>query len=143
MDLNHHPLILAYNANNSFGEYIGMSFTILSPGLVRYELEIHADLLATPNAAHGGVLATLLDAALGVAALSAVCERNQVVSTIELTTRFHAPTRLGDQLIASARLLSVGKRILVAEGSVMNQRNELVASATGTFNAYPKEKAGL
>ena len=39
--------------------------------------------LATPVAAHGGALAALADALIGVAALSAVAEELKLVSTIE------------------------------------------------------------
>lgn len=143
MNLNQHPLIQAYIEHNAFGRFVHMNFAIQDAGKVTYWMEITADLLATPKAAHGGVIASLLDATLGVAALSAVCERGQVVSTIELTSRFHAPAFLGDKLTSTGQLISKGNRILVAEGKIFNQDNELIATGTGTFNAYPKEKAGF
>ena len=81
--------------------------------------------------------------ALGIAALSMVCEDGKVVSTIEFSTRFLKPVLLDDTLEAKAVIISKGKRILVSEAKIYNQHGELIATGNGTFNAYPKEKAGL
>jgi uncharacterized protein (TIGR00369 family) len=142
MDLNQHPLIQTYIQNNRFGDLLGMQFSILAPGKVEYRLEIGDEHLATPFAAHGGVISGLLDATLGVGALSAVCEENQVVSTVEMKVSFFRPVMRGDALIAHSTILQKGKRILFAEAIIHNQNKELVAKATGTLNRYPKEKAG-
>lgn len=142
-ELNLHPIILSYIQFNEFGKLLGMNFSIQSPGEVMYKLQIQHDFLATPKAAHGGVVASLMDATLGVAALSKVCEFQKVVSTIELTVRYHAPVLIEDSLTAYGSILSAGNRIITSEAKVFNQHKQLVASGTGTFNAYPKEKAGL
>lgn len=142
-DLNAHPIIISYIQFNEFGKLLGMNFTIQTPGEVVYTMKIQRDFSATPKAAHGGVIASLLDATLGVAALSKVCERQKVVSTIELTVRYHAPVLIKDSLTAFGSILSAGNRIIISEAKVFNQHNQLVASGTGTFNAYPKEKAGF
>lgn len=142
-DLNQHELILKYIEHNQFGFLLGMDFKILEKGTVNYHLNIESKHLATPRAAHGGAIAGLMDAALGVAALSAVCEQGKVVSTLEMTTRFHAPALLNDKLVAESKTVTVGNRILVVEARVYNADRKLVASGSGTFNAYPKEKAGF
>jgi uncharacterized protein (TIGR00369 family) len=142
-DLQNHPLIQKYIEFNQFGKLIGMNFNVLSAGEIEYFLTIDLKHLATPLAAHGGVVASLIDAALGVAGLSAACENEKVVSTLEMGTHFLLPALLGDSLIAKANVISKGNRILVIEAKVFNQKNQLIATGNGTFNAYPKEKAGL
>lgn len=142
-DLQNHPLIQKYIEYNQFGKLIGMDFNVLSAGNIEYHLTIDSDHLATPKAAHGGVIAALMDAALGVAGLSAVCENDKVVSTLEMSTHFLSPALLGDALKAKANVISKGNRILVIEAKVYNQKSQLIAIGNGTFNAYPKEKAGL
>lgn len=142
-ELQNHPLIQKYIEFNQFGKLIGMNFIVLSSGQIEYFLTIEAKHLATPKAAHGGVVASLIDAALGVAGLSAVCEHEKVVSTLQMSTHFLMPALLGDSLIAKAKVISQGNRILVIEAKVYNHKNQLIASGSGTFNAYPKEKAGL
>ena len=142
MDKFNAELIQKYNTSNRFGDLLGMTYQILSPGEVVYSLVISEKHLATPLAAHGGVVAALVDAALGVACLSLVFPDGKVVSTIEFSIKYHKPVFLGDAIQAKAQVISRGNRILVSEVKVFKQSNILVASASGTFNAYPKEKAG-
>jgi uncharacterized protein (TIGR00369 family) len=141
-DLNKHPLIIDYILQNNFGRLLGMNFTILSPGIVSYSLSINKSHLATPVAAHGGVVASLLDATVGVGALSAVCELEKVVSTVELSISYLAPAFLNDQLSATSELVKLGHKLIFMEAKVVNQNGALIAKATAILNAYPKEKAG-
>ena len=99
--------------------------------------------LATPIAAHGGSIAALIDASMGVCALSEVILDNKVVSTIELKMSFIAPAVLGDTMMAKANIVKSGKRLLIVEGEIRNQNDKLIAIASGTFNAYPSDKAGF
>ena len=137
-------LIEKYTQDNFFGKFLGMEFRIISEGVVEYYLTIKKDHLATPNAAHGGVISSLVDAALGVAGLSLVCTDNQVVSTVEYKLNFLSPALLNDQLVAKARVEQRGKRILITSCDVIciNRENKMIAKALGTFNAYDASKAG-
>ena len=71
-------LIERYIQSNKFGELLGMDFEITVPGSISYAMRIEEKHLATPIAAHGGVVASLIDAALGVACLSAVFSEGKV-----------------------------------------------------------------
>jgi uncharacterized protein (TIGR00369 family) len=137
-------LLDKYIANNNFGKCLGMHFKVIAPGSVDYFITIKEMHLATPLSAHGGLIASLMDAALGVSALSAVQHDKKVVSTVEYKLNFLAPVHLNDELCARARVLQQGKRILVAECDVfcLNKNNKLVAKGMGTFNAYDAIKAG-
>ena len=137
-------LIEKYIENNHFGKLIGMDFKIISDGNVEYHLKIKKEHLATPNSAHGGVISTLVDGALGVAGLSAVYKENKVVSTVEYKINFLSPVFLNDELKAVGKVEQQGKRILIisCDVIVVNRKNIFAAKALGTFNAYPAEKAG-
>ncbi len=137
-------LIDKYIQSNAYGKLIGMDFKIIEAGLVQYLLKINATLLATPQSAHGGLIASLVDAALGVAGLSAVHEQNKVVSTIEYKLNFLAPALLNDELMAVGKVEQKGNRILVISCDVFcsNRNNILIAKALGTFNVYDAAKAG-
>ena len=137
------PLIQGYIDSNNFGQLLGMDFDILNPGEIVYNMSVTKAHLATPIAAHGGSVSALMDAAMGVCALSQVILDNRVVSTIELKISFISPGFLGDKLTASTSIVKAGKRLLFVEGKIVNQEGELIASATGTFNSYPAEKAGF
>ena len=97
-------LIEKYDQYNHFGKFIGMNFNILSEGIVENTIIIKKDHLATPNAAHGGVVSALIDGAIGIAGLSSVYKENKVVSTIEFKLNFISPVILNDALVATARV---------------------------------------
>lgn len=139
-NLNDNELIRQYIHWNAFGKLLGMDFTILQPGKVAYRMRITQDHLATPIASHGGAVAALMDATLGVACLSSVCEEGRVVSTVNLSMQFLAPAKLNDELEAVGEVIKSGKRLLFAEAKILNQHGELIATGTGTMNAYPVDK---
>lgn len=138
-----HPLVQGYLQANNFGKLLGMEFELQSPGHILYKMEVTNDHLATPTAAHGGAVSALMDATMGVCALSKVLSENKVVSTIELKISFISPASPGDLLTGKGNIVKDGRRILFVEGEIRNQKEELIAIATGTFNSYPAEKAGF
>ncbi len=138
-------IIEQYIANNHFGKTLGMNFKIVEPGLVHYFIKIDKEHLATPLAAHGGVISALMDGLLGVAALSVSAQENKVVSTVEFKINFLAPALLDDELIGIGKVEQQGKRLIISSGDIIcpKRDNVLIAKAIGTFNAYPAEKAGF
>lgn len=140
--LNFDPIILAYKKGNNFGRLIEMDFEILAPGELEYKITINDKHLAVPFAAHGGVVSALMDSTLGICALSLVCTDDLIVSTVEMKLNFLAPVRPGDQLIGRSKMLSKGKKLVVTEAEIVNQDGILISKGMGTFNAYPKDKAG-
>lgn len=143
METTIHPIIEQYIKWNRFGSFLGMDFKILAPGRVDYKMTVTQDHLATPVAAHGGSIAALIDAALGVACLSAVCEAGSVVSTVNLNIHYMKPGMIGDVILARAHVVNQGKRILTTTCEVYNQKEELIATASATMNAYPVSKLGF
>jgi uncharacterized protein (TIGR00369 family) len=143
-DTNEISLLERYNASNNFGKLLNIDFKIISDGVVEYYLKIEQKHLATPQAAHGGVVAALVDSALGVAGLSAVYKERKAVSTVEFKLNYLSPALLNDELIAKAKVEQMGKRIMIISCDVLclNRGNKVVAKALGTFNAYEASKAG-
>lgn len=142
-DYLNHPIVQGYIKANHFGALLGMSFNLVEQGKVEYKMLITEIHLATPFAAHGGSISALMDATMGVCALSQVISEDKVVSTIEMKISFIAPGLLDDTLIGTANIIKTGKRILFVEGEIKNQKGNLIAIATGTFNSYPSSKAGF
>lgn len=144
MNKSETDLITRYNQTNNFGKLLGMHFNVVGEGSVEYYLVIKQDHLATPYAAHGGVVAALADAALGTAGLSVVASENKAVSTVEFKINYLSPALLGDELIAKAKVEHKGNRLLVVCCDILcvNRNNTLIAKSMGTFNAYDATKAG-
>lgn len=142
-DLNDHPLVRFYIEKNHFGKLLDMDFEIKNPGEIIYHMQIQDKHLATPIAAHGGSISALMDATMGICALSNVIMDGKVVSTIELKISYISPASLGDNLRGTAVTVKQGNRHLFIEGKIENQDGRLIAIASGTFNAYPAEKIGF
>jgi len=136
------PLVL-YNKINNFGRLLDMKFEVSEPGRVIYSMPVTKDILATTSAAHGGALAAFMDAIIGVASLSAVAEEGKLVSTVEFKINYLNPALLNDQLRGLGKVIKKGKRIIITQGEIFNQKNELLATCTGTLNAYPIEKSDI
>ena len=138
-------IVEQYITNNYFGKLLGMDFKIIESGLVHYFLTIKQEHLATPKAAHGGVISALMDGLLGVAALSVSVNENKIISTVEFKINFLSPALLGDKLMGIGKVEQQGKRLIIASGDIIcpERNNILIAKALGTFNAYPAEKAGF
>ncbi len=138
-------LIEQYIAHNHFGENLGMKFEIIEPGLVHYYITITKKHLATPSAAHGGVISALMDGLLGVTALSVTSTDNKVVSTVEFKINFLSPALLGDTIKGVGKIEQKGNRLIITSGDIIctSRNNIVIAKAIGTFNAYPAEKAGF
>ena len=142
-DLNDHPLVKFYIEKNHFGKLLEMDFEIISPGEIVYFMKIQEKHLATPIAARGGSISAMMDVKMGICALSNDIMEGKVVSTIELKISYIAPAQLGDILRGKARTVKTGQRHLFIEGRIENEKGNLIAIASGTFNAYPAEKAGF
>jgi uncharacterized protein (TIGR00369 family) len=137
-------LIEHYIAQNNFGKTLGMDFKIIEPGLVHYFITIKQEHLATPKAAHGGVISALMDGLLGVTALSVSALENKIISTVEFKINFLAPALLNDELMGIGKVEQKGNRLIIVSGDIIctKRNNVVIAKAIGTFNAYPAVKAG-
>ena len=81
---------------------------------------------------HGGVIATLLDSALGVAA-NTVAPNDRLTVTAQLNINFIRPAFPGDRLIATGQVQHAGRQSVVANGEVRCDNGQLVATASATF----------
>lgn len=135
------PLIKQYIEKNMFGKYLGMEFEIDSPGEIIYTLLVSEKHLATPVHAHGGVVAALLDACMGVGALSLVANENQVVSTLECKISFFEGVSKNSELKAFSKVLKLGRKTVFMEASIFSEGN-LMAKSSGTFKIYAAQRAG-
>lgn len=82
------------------------------------------------HVAHGGLVMTLLDFAMGAAARTATKHPLGVI-TIDMTTSFLRPS-LG-KITVEGTLLKAGKSINYCEAVAFNEAGEITAKASGTF----------
>jgi len=135
-------LIAIYNQINAYGRTNGMELTVRQPGQVLYTMAIRDEHLSSPGTCHGGVLAGLMDAALGAAALSLAFTAGELVSTVEFKINYLHPVRLHDHLVARGQVEHSGKTLVVTSATIEcpTRDNLVVARGMGTFNRYPADK---
>lgn len=87
-----------YKAANNYGHFLGIELEILGEGEAKYTIVIKEKHLATPVAAHGGVVAGVIDGSMGIAAMTIAGQSSNVVSTVDLKVSYFKPIKLGDKL---------------------------------------------
>lgn len=133
-----------YNQINHYGRANGMELTVPAPGQAEYRMMVRDEHLSSPNTCHGGMLAGLMDAALGAAALSLAFTTGELVATVEFKMNYLHPVHLHDALLAEARVEHTGNKLVVSSCVVYRvaegQESVAVARGLGTFNRYPAAK---
>lgn len=114
-----------------FADFLGVRIAHREPGLARVELDARPEFLNSHGAAHGGVVMTLADIALAVAAITRDPHSTGAV-TIELKVSFIRPGK--GTLVAEGRCVHSGKSVSFSEGEVRDGEGTLVAKALGTFS---------
>jgi len=107
-------------------------FHALPDGSVGGIFEARPDLQGYPNTLHGGMVSTLLDAAM----TNCLFAHGFAAVTAELTVRFLRPVAADRPVTASARIEKSWRRLhlLAAE---LRQEGELMATAIAKFVAHP------
>jgi uncharacterized protein (TIGR00369 family) len=112
-----------------FREHVQLQVEPGDEGTGRVLLDAGDDHLNPHGTVHGGVLATMLDVAMGTAVATA---GGDSPVTVSLTVTYLEPGRPG-RLEATAKVRKRGKRLLVVEGQV-EQEGDVVADALATFS---------
>jgi 1,4-dihydroxy-2-naphthoyl-CoA hydrolase len=120
--------------DNGVPGYLGIRFTEVTPGGCVAELVVGEHLLNPFGAAHGAVLAALVDHVLGSAVFPLV-PRGTWPATLEFKLNYLAPTRPG-VLRATSRVVSLTKKTAVVTVDCEND-GRLVGTALGTLALTP------
>ena len=79
----------------------------------------------------GGIIVTLADFAFH-RAVASISETGQAAVTVELKLNFISPAKDGE-LIATAKIVSQGRRLIVGEMDVKGEDDILIAQGLGTY----------
>jgi uncharacterized protein (TIGR00369 family) len=109
MDINMDFFLENFRKLNKFGEYNGHDYEVVKPGETTTTMTIKDMHLNSPGVAHGGSLAGMMDAVLGVAALTAAIVDGNLVSTVEFKINYFKPILLGDKLVGKGKVVRKAK----------------------------------
>ncbi|MBP1961715.1 PaaI family thioesterase [Paenibacillus aceris] len=121
---------LAAAAEPTFWGFLGCEFVAMKDGIVTIALEAKSHHLNPIGIVHGGVLSSLLDNAMGIVIMTARPE-DKVVTT-NLNVHFVAPLYEG-RLTVTAELIHQSRKMITAQGRVMDRDGNLGTMGTGTF----------
>lgn len=124
----------------NFDRFLGLDLQVDAPGRIRYRLTVSEAHLSMPGACHGGVLAAMMDATLGLTALSKVFDAGQLCQTVEFKINYLSNPGVGERLTARGALESCGQRLIVASARIVADDGRGLASGLGTFSLYPLAK---
>jgi uncharacterized protein (TIGR00369 family) len=116
---------------NHFPKMVGIEIDDIEPGRARLSLEVEEKHRQLHGIMHGGATATLIDTAVAFALVGA-SEPGAKFTTIELKINYLAPIVEG-RIVADARLVRDGKRIVVAECDVFDAAGNLAAKGLLTY----------
>jgi len=127
-------------SNSNHTTYFGLTIPFLAhlgvvpefaeDGKSRISLVIKPEFENSFQIAHGGVVMTLLDFAMGAAARSTVNQQLGAM-TIDMNVSFLRPS-IG-KIVVEGSVLKFGKTIYYCEAVVLNEAGEITAKSSGTF----------
>jgi len=143
--MNFEAMIQKYNEGNAFCKENGMILEVSKPGHIFYKIKILEKHLSSPETCHGGVLAALMDATLGTAALTYAFTQDMLCSTVEFKLNYYAPVQFGDELIGEGKIDFTGKRLVCTSAEIRSQKDskKIFSKGLGTFNLYPITKRNI
>ncbi len=110
--------------------FLGMELSGDEPGSGRAALTVGADHLNPNGVVHGAVLFTLVDTAMGKAAMSVI--EDGFCASVEVSLRFVRPAVEG-QLVATATVIKRGRHLVHLQADVVGDDDRLIATSDGTF----------
>jgi uncharacterized protein (TIGR00369 family) len=116
----------------SLGSLLGMRGHNATFGTVSFSLDPRPALSNPLGVMHGGVAATMLDAAMG-SAVQSTLDETQSYATVELHVHYTRAVPLdGPTVTATGKVVHRGLHIATAEGRVTDAEGRLVAHGTTT-----------
>jgi len=127
----------AFSLARPFHQWLDLHITELSAAGVTVTLQARRDFISNPElqSVHGGVIATLIDATAGFAVISRL---GRSVPTVDLRIDYHRMAAAGT-LRAKGRVIDLGRSLAVAEASIYDAKDVLIASGRGTYFCREKE----
>lgn len=122
-----------------FNRLLGARSVLREGGRARYELKVGPDHLNRRGVAHGGVVASLLDTAMGSAVVSSLAPE-EWCGTLQLSVQFREPVRPGT-ITGEGRMVRRGRTAAFAEGEIRDQAGTLLAVAHGIWTIWPRKPA--
>lgn len=128
----HKQLARQILSENPFVEMLGVELLELELGEAVCRLRVEEKHERRGGFVHGGVTASLVDTVMALAAATYLKPGENSV-TIDLTVHYLRPI-FGGAVVAKAKVLRAGKRIITLSAEVFDEKGELAATAISTYS---------
>lgn len=116
---------------SAFSKLLGLSYPIYEDGVCKAALEIDDRLINNYGTAHGGVIYSLADVAMGAAVWS-ILDDDEICKTVEVKINYIKPALPGT-LTCEAKVLGRTRKIGTAESEIISN-GQVVAKTRGKFH---------
>ncbi|BBL79690.1 hypothetical protein Rxycam_03120 [Rubrobacter xylanophilus DSM 9941] len=116
----------------TFSRHMGARVKDVEPGRATLYIDVEEFHMNGAGSLHGGVYASLIDNAMGLALIALVGVRT---ATVNLNVHFLGPVKEG-RISCTAEVVHRSRRLATLEARVCNGEGELVALGTGTFRVF-------
>ena len=124
-----------FNEAVTFGKHIGAKVDAVELGRATMYVDAEDVHFNGNGTLHGGVYASLMDSAMGLAVLSLVGVR---IATIEMNVHFLGAVS-GGRVTCQADVVHRTRRTATAEAKVRDAEGNLVAMGTGAFRVFERK----
>lgn len=125
--------LIDHNQRGPFYNMLGLKPSGLGKGWARHHLTLNQQHCNAQGKPHGGVIATMVDTAMG----NAIATTGSRPVTAELTLHLIHSPQVGAEVVVEAEVVSSGSRLIFAKATVTSE-DHIVATAQGCFvNAGP------
>jgi len=114
----------------AFNKLLGMRLVAVHKDGVTIEVEVRPEMMNGAGVLHGGVTATMADAAAGIATNRQVGGRP--ITTVELKINYFRPVTKG-HVRARAHLIRVGSTLVISRVDLTDSDKKLIGTALVTY----------
>jgi uncharacterized protein (TIGR00369 family) len=122
--------------NSPYFSLLSMKIIDVGIGYSQMEVNIEQKHLQPFGLVHGGVFASIIDAAAFWAIYYGVEDQNSGLTTVDLKLNYLAPAASG-KLVASGRQIKLGKTLGYAEAKIKSETGKILAHGTSTVMIQP------
>jgi len=119
--------------HNPFLQGLGVKLIRWAPGEAEFQLHIAKQHLNRQGALHGGMIATLMDAACGYAGLHTVEGEAEIHGLTAMLNIAYLQPAFEGSVSALGRVRRAGRSLYFAEAELLSDTGVLLATAQGTF----------
>ena len=124
-----------FGADIPFAAHCCVEPIAFADGRTRLRIKLKEEHTNNLAIAHGGVVCTLLDIAMGTVAR---CTIGRPVLTLDMQVSFISPGR--GEITGEGRILRAGRSLIFCEADVKTAAGDLVAKGTGLFKPVSGER---